>query len=60
MNSCTWCGSPLGRHQLPSCSAGVFCSWHCQSEGYFWLYKQLSIIQITHLPPSPGDRFDRP
>jgi hypothetical protein len=58
---CTWCGAPLGQNAMPPQSSKLFCSRSCEIDGTFWIFQELSAIEVTHpqhLCPDPRDVVD--
>jgi hypothetical protein len=58
LNTCTWCGAPLGQNVMPPQSAKLFCSRSCEIEGKLWIFQELSVIEITHTPLRDRDTRD--
>jgi hypothetical protein len=60
LTTCTRCGAQLGHNSMPEHSASVFCSRKCEIEGNFWLYQELSGIELTHPPETTDGHCDSP
>jgi endogenous inhibitor of DNA gyrase (YacG/DUF329 family) len=60
LTTCTWCGSQLGKNEMPEHSATVFCSRRCEIEGNFWLYQEMCVIEITNPQQSAEGHCDSP